>query len=448
MTGTRLVLALAIAGSLGCRAQEDSFYAATFPCNLTAAQDQCGTTRAGKAMVCYAGSQLGGSDFCAEACDPLNPPGDRRWRCLTSGALVRTCQPHGQATDPSAGCPAGLNCYRTNLLADEGVCLMMPVCTEKSDCKDGMRTECAATIVRGLSPRLAGADKLQCVKPICQSALSDCPPNEVCLATYYELNPVLPDMCVPICIDGLCPPNFGCARTPEAPGAPDVCLPGLPGNRCRADQDCILGDCLDTGAGFNQCTLPVTCESDSACAYLNGLATFVCVEGIPGTGRRCVATTPFYGSSCVDSSECPAGQGCFRYSPYVVDQGHSECRVPCDASLSCPARGGVPHLCLDNGEGGCYPGNLGLPCTESTECLSAFVCRSVSPDPRTRITSPNVCTMACTSDLDCSSHPLIGSFGFCKEGWCRLTGQGGDPCERDSQCVHGVCIPGSGQCAE
>jgi hypothetical protein len=76
------------------------------------------------------------------------------------------------------------------------------------------------------------------------------------------------------------------------------------------------------------------------------------------------------------------------------------------------------------------------------------VCRSVSPDPRTRITSPNVCTMACTSDLDCSSHPLIGSFGFCKEGWCRLTGQGGDPCERDSQCVHGVCIPGSGQCAE
>jgi hypothetical protein len=74
----------------------------------------------------------------------------------------------------------------------------------------------------------------------------------------------------------------------------------------------------------------------------------------------------------------------------------------------------------------------------------------VTPDERSVIDSPNICTTTCTNDNDCIAHPLIRS-GFCKEGegLCRLPGQKGAPCDRDEQCVRQWCdFPGTGQCAE
>ena len=57
------------------------------------------------------------------------------------------------------------------------------------------------------------------------------------------------------------------------------------------------------------------------CAPFNGLsATFVCVEGVPGAGRRCMKIQTFAGTDCADDSGCTGGQRCNRYSPYMGEQ--------------------------------------------------------------------------------------------------------------------------------
>src|SRR5580765_8041808 len=103
----RLLLSSIALGWLACRAQRQEFCDRIFECDLNAPGDPCGNSCRGKPMTCYAGSQLGGADFCAEACDPDAGSDDPAFTCTTSGALLRRCQPHGEATDPSLGCPAG-----------------------------------------------------------------------------------------------------------------------------------------------------------------------------------------------------------------------------------------------------------------------------------------------------------------------------------------------------
>jgi hypothetical protein len=441
-----IALALAIAWAAGCKAQEDAFYATTFPCDLTAAEDQCGTTRAGKPMMCFAASQLGGTDFCTEACDPA-APAPSGFTCLTSGALLQACRPHAGPDDPAGLCPHGLHCYRTDLLSDQGVCVVMPVCNVDDDCKDPARSVCAATLIREVSSLLSAADHLQCVKPTCKTSTSACANNEACLADYYVSGTQVSDICVPNCDGtGHCPPNFSCAWTPATPESPKVCLPGLPGQRCQADQDCILGQCADTGAGFSECAIPFGCATDADCNYLDGLSTFACAEGIPGAGRRCVQLTSFNGANCNDDAGCTDGQRCFTYSPYTTDQGKGECRVPCDADLGCPARGGVPHTCLDGGGGGCYPGVFGMPCRPgAADCLSDFACLPAPPNPQSIVQSPAICTKSCAGDADCTGDPLI-AHGYCApEGVCRMTGAPGAACDQPDQCASGVCA-GGGQC--
>jgi hypothetical protein len=435
----------ALVGLVGCGASSKRFYDKVFPCDssMPASVDQCGTTRDGKPMVCYPGSTLGGSDFCAPACDPAAdaPAGSR---CLTPGALVQFCAPKAGETDPSQGCPEALACYRTDLLADEGVCLMMTVCANDSDCYGTMRNLCAATLVREISPALSGVDHLQCVQPTCKSSTTGCTPGESCLAKYYYLDSNIVDMCVPNCDShGSCPPNYACARTATSPGAPAICIPGLPGQRCVLDQDCSFGSCVDLGVEFKECVSPLPCSSDASCDYLSSLATYLCVD-IPAVGRRCVSTTPFQGVACDDSSECPDGQECFFYSPFVNVQQTGECRVPCGADLSCPARGGIPHLCLDEGRGGCYPGGLGLPCTDSSQCFPGLSCLPAPPDPRSKITSATICTVACEADVDCDMKVVGDDPTFCGDGVCRLTGAEGEPCDRDHQCAGMHCFIDAG----
>lgn len=447
----RLALGCLLATAVACSAQDDAFYAKTFTCDRNAAGNSCGTTRTGKPMTCFAGSQLGGADFCTEACDPAQGSNDPRFVCLASGALLQVCHPHAATMDPSAGCPSGLQCYRTDLLNNDGVCLDMRVCTTDADCAgDPSRRTCATTIAETLFPELSSVDSLQCLQSTCASAGSACQSGESCLGAYYELGTV-PDICVPNCDANLrCPPNFSCVRATTGPGSPPICIPGIPGERCATDQDCMVGTCFDTGAGFNECVLPLPCTSDLNCALLDRPAqSFVCIASASGDSTGCVALTPYHGADCTDRSDCPPDQDCFRYSPYLVAQMKGECRIPCGSDGTCGPRGGVPQTCLDNGAGGCYPGDFALPCTDSSNCIAEFSCLAASPDERTVITSPTICTTACESDDDCRNNPLIQVQGFCKEGLCRLSGTVGAPCERDAQCRAGVCLldgSGNGQC--
>jgi hypothetical protein len=443
LRSTVLLLAFGAVGA--CQVAEDSFYATVFPCSIAAAANQCGTTKSGTPMVCYPGSQFGGgSDFCTEACDSTGGVVEPGYVCLNSGALLKSCMPDPPAGTPN-GCPTGLNCYRTDIGSNQGVCLMMQVCTVDNDCTDSRRPRCAATLVHQIEP-LITTDHLECVQPTCATSGSACQIGESCSADYYNTGQSVPDICLPNCLgSGECPPNYACARGPAAPGSPAVCIPGIPGERCDREEDCIWGDCLDTGAGFNECILPLPCTTDLDCAVLDAPnQTFAC------TANGCVGLTSFHGSNCMADADCQSGEQCFGYSPHGVTNGHGECRVACAADLTCATRGGVPQVCLEGGAGGCYPGEFGLPCTQSSECLSEFTCLTVSPDPRTVIDSPSICTTSCGTDDDCQSNPLIRSGGFCEDGLCRLTGVSGASCDRDTQCQNGLCLTGStsgsGQC--
>jgi hypothetical protein len=447
------LLACAIAQAPACSTRHDQFYNGVFTCDPTATREQCGTTAAGKPMTCFLGAQLGGgSNFCVEACDPAVGSSDVNHTCVSSGALLRVCHPTSEASDPSRGCPPGLQCYRTDLLVDEGVCLMMQVCAQNSDCGDSAQTLCAGTLVRAMSSLSAlKSDHLQCLNAMCSSGGSSCKEGDSCLGNYYSDNPELPDICVPKCDgDGHCPPNYACAISLVAPGSPPICLPGLAGTRCVANQDCAIGQCTDTGGGLSECVVPLPCGDDFDCEPFDGPgATFVCVEGIPGAGRRCIGLTPFNGANCTDNSQCPGDQRCYRYSPYTgIDLVHGECRTPCDGGQPCTARGGIPHVCLAGGEGGCYPTNIGLPCTSSSDCAATLACLPVTPDERSIIVSPSICTITCTNDDECRAHPLARAAFCSAEGACRIAGQKGAPCDRNEQCVHGLCdVTGTGQCA-
>jgi hypothetical protein len=449
----RLAALVGLLAWVGCSAREDAFYVKIYSCDSNARGDACGTTRQGKPMSCFAASQLGGDDFCAEACDPARGSDDPRFTCVSSGALLQRCQPHGGATDPSWRCPAGLECYRTDVLFDEGLCIQMNVCTDDSDCGE-KRPVCAARLIRERSsPTLPiAADNLQCVQSMCGAGIAMCPPGEQCLAGYFD-GVYAYDICVPTC-DGnqRCPPNFACAVSPASSGSPSLCLPGVPGIRCNQDQDCIAGRCIDTGAGFNMCVLPFTCQSNQDCGALSGSSsTFLCVEGVPDAGKRCILRESFFGSNCLDESGCPQGFICTSYGPLGGDQGHGECRLPCGTDGSCPARGGIPHVCVRDGLGGCYPTGYGFPCASAADCLPELECLAVGPDERSHLPSGTICTIRCAADTDCTSTPLLRG-GFCRtdEGLCRLGGTEGDPCERDAQCFNRSCAidaAGVGTCA-
>lgn len=435
----RCWLALALAGVGACGPNKAAFYDTVYVCSSSL---PCGTAQDGKPMVCYPGNQLGGdpdSAFCAEACDPDGGTPPSGHICSTAGALLQTCVPD-PASGASDGCPAGLNCYRTDLIEDQGVCLRIPVCTTNSDCTDSSHPTCAVTLIEELYPTIQ-TDHLQCVQDNCSSNGASCRNGESCAAAYYDLGTGEPAICVPNCIgDNECPPNSFCAENPDAMGSARICVPGLPGGRCNNEQDCVIGDCKDTGAGFDECVF-LSCTSDADCTLQDTQEVAVCANS------QCEGLGPFHGTSCMSSTDCPMGQECSSYSPYGVTMGRGECRIPCDADGTCPIRAGVPEVCLDYVDknsnpvvGGCYPGEFGMPCTQSSQCLSELGCLAAAPDPRTVITNPTICSIACTTDADCRSSPFIRTDGFCDGSVCRLSGDPNAPCTRDEQCGSDQCV--------
>ena len=446
-----VALVLAVSVFLTCEARRGEFYEKVFPCE-TGDPGECGSTRDGKPMTCYPGHLLGGQDFCTATCD-TTASSDTRFTCLAMdtksnvGALVQRCKPHAGGEDPkNFGCPSGLSCYRTDLLADDGICLMMTVCSENNDCVSSEGgTACGGSLVRGVvaSSDKLQTDSLQCIHIPCSTRGSSCPPDQACLLDYYASDGMLPDICVPKCRAGTCPPNFACAQSDDVPGADAICLPGIPGARCSTSSDCLFGECLDTGAGFNVCTLPMPCKPFDYCSNLDGpVDVFVCAEGVPGE-PRCVTTRPFGGTSCKTTPDCAAdpNRECLWLSATQADPKHGDCRLRCNADGRCDPRGGIPFFCLgENREGGCHPTGFGMPCLDDSECYGDLKCKNVGSDERSRTKyNPNICTLACLTDADCDANHLTFHAGFCQTGFCRLAGETGLPCTQASHCRSKQC---------
>jgi hypothetical protein len=437
----------------GCKAQQESFYARVWPCDSHLADPQCGTSKSGASMTCFAASSLGGQDFCTESCDPLLGPSDpRQYACLSSGAQLELCDPVNESS-----CPLGFQCFRTSADPREtdsiGLCIMMPVCTNDDDCAQAApRTTCGGDLLRQKYPNpLLRSDHLQCVQICGRDAGTSCSGGESCLADIYTTDDSIPNICVPNCGAGQppCPPNFFCLAE-AGPAYPAICVPGSPGRRCSHEEDCMVGSCVDTGAGFSVCA--VQCSTDDICKVLDGpQGKFFCAFDGGPTGN-CFTRSPFGGSFCFDDADCPGGR-CSTFDPFSPtvprSVGSLECHPLCTGPGTCSSHGGVPYLCMrvDDSYGECYPGDFGLPCSPGLEecigqlkCIAPAASSSVQEDAGANDgTAPlGICTAPCDETKPCSTYHLT-SDGYCEDGICRPLAANGKHCTSSEQCRSGNC---------
>ncbi len=442
-----LIVGVTIGGLAGwaCGPDPDEFFNRLFPCDTNDPASTCGTNRGGEPMVCFAGREVGLRDFCVDRCD--TPGEDEDTVCLGSGARLRKCRPSRDA-DPAKfpNGPCGnrsLACLRTDLLLDEGVCVMGTLCSRDSDCKDPERSTCASSVLKELvdSP-LVKADHLQCVQYGCQGRGATCAPGESCLPNLVPPQSKPPDVCVPHCDSSLnCPPNYICSRkTSMSATAPDVCVAGLASFRCESRIDCLVGDCLEVVSGIKVCSVP--CARDADCLSLERLGSPQVCGQLGGGRRACVSVDLFGGTACLTDSECAAGSVCTRYSPYATSVAkYGYCLIPCQAG-QCAPQAGVPHTCFDFLDRPvCYPGKLGLYCSVPEACMADLQCRqAVQLDENDEFVSGPICTLPCDTDADCiANHLGQAARANCEHGFCVNRRRGGRLCDRDDQCESDRC---------
>jgi hypothetical protein len=325
---------------------------------------------------------------------------------------------------------------RTNLEADEGLCVSDPTCTTSADCP-ASKTVCLGDQLHELtSVSSLSFDHLPCVRGGCATAQSNCDGDEECLGNVYDLTSI-GDMCVPKCgPERDCPPDYACSQNADSPGSKPICVPGIPSVRCTADADCVYGSCIDTGAGFHVCSIPCDPTDADACALLNitSDAYFVCVESIPGQGAHCLSARTFQGEMCTVNggvSSCGDGLLCFNSGAGRPLQQSGVCLVPCGDGNSCPARGGLNHVCRTDGPlaGACYPGNFGESCTDASQCLPGLECKGI-------------CTLHCVADTDCTNSWATLRGGHCSsEHICEPSLPPGSACSADADCKPLSCMP-------
>lgn len=441
---TRAAVICLVAGVWGCRPSPSEFYDRTFACDETVGADRCGTTQTGEPMTCFAARQLGGQDFCTATCDgDVQSSSTAEIACLESKAELRRCRP----SQNDRGCGQGLSCFRTDLVQDEGVCLVGELCSTGTECPTVARTVCATTLLRLFYPqgRHLAFDHLNCVQALCHATGSSCLPGESCLPDVLPPQSGAPDICAPQCDAQLnCPPNYFCYQRVSGPSAPAVCLPGLLGFRCNTDNDCLLGSCVDVPGLSRICSL--TCSDDDDCARYDGpRSQYVCVPPAPGAPPRCMTTESFGGSPCASDTDCAPGARCTFYSPYHTQLDLGSCLVPCNANadLTCPKRSGIPHTCFDYlNPPVCYPGKAGLYCRSDSDCVGGLSClttpeMNAGEEP---LSAGKICTVPCQSDDDCASSRFTAGGHWCLGNVCVLPRPYNHPCSGPTQCQSGSCV--------
>jgi hypothetical protein len=437
-----------IAAGLACGPDTEDFFAQPFPCDPSEPAGACGRNREGQQMTCYPGAQMGMLNFCVDQCETPGETADHV--CLDTKAKLRRCKPSDDGDRmrfPRGACGhPDLACLRTDLIFDEGVCVLGRVCTTDSECTDPQRSTCAATIVRSLvSSPFVKADHLNCVQAECKKRGAACAPGESCLPNLVAPQSKPIDLCVPHCDSNLnCPPNTFCYRKiSDSAATPNVCVAGLPSFRCNSRTECLVGDCVEVVPTLKACSVP--CFDDSTCRPLELPGSPQVCGRFEQEKRYCVSVDLFSGSNCKTDADCLGGRVCTRYSPYgtsVEDVGY--CLMPCRDGR-CENQAGVPHTCFDYLERPvCYPGKFGLYCSAPDACMTSLQClRALEMDEDTDefVTRP-LCTIPCTTTADCAANHLGAlARAYCEAGHCVKRRRGGRLCATDDQCESDKCAP-------
>lgn len=471
-------VAVTVLSVAGCQVDREGFNRRVFACD-TAAPDPaaCGTDENGRPMACFAARQIGASDFCTKTCDDSGPAAGGV--CLAGGSVIaedtgkllqvdlRSCRPSEDTeADPHAAChQSGLGCYRTDLLSDEGVCMTLNPCLKDVDCHDPVRSVCATSFLSTtIYPESAPAlqlDHMFCLQTNCKSRGTTCSPGESCLQDVLPAETHAADICVPNCDSHLrCPPNFLCYKKVSTPIAPNVCIPGLLGFTCESSIDCMVGTCVNTGIGYNVCTAP--CENETDCQKFDGeQGSFSCIKNPadPTQPGLCQSPDAYRGSICNSTADCldrNPQEVCVRVN---AADAQGVCLKPCSADDggNCQPRGGINHTCVpfvtETGAPApaCFPGYLGLPCSDKNSCVGNLKCLPTFPG------APSVCSTACEVDAECVRHKpaSMGNLWASDDtGWCgALLGNpiclpggvlpDGSPCPSSKACTSGKCTNGT-----
>jgi hypothetical protein len=426
----RLVLAVVVLAGGACRVDDGAFQERVFRCDTSAPDPLCGKDARGMAMTCFPASQLDGSDFCAESCgEPMSLAAEDAV-CVQGGAKLHACRPSDTTT---AGGPCGrsdLGCLRTDVTADEGVCVTMQPCTEDVDCPNPVRSTCAATFLTDLyKDATLQADHLYCLQKDCVGGGSSCAPGQSCLPKLVAAAARPPDICVPNCDSQLgCPPNHFCFRKLSGSGSPAICLPGLLGFLCESDVDCMVGKCVSDGEPdpleLKLCTVTGAAEAECE-AFDSDQGKFVRMPD-----GRCATPDAYRGARCYDDGDCTRDQGtsCVFSSKPTLATDQGTCSRLCPDG-TCTARGGFGHVCLPftvardgSSKKGCYPGYFGLPCGADGDCVGGMVCRAVTGAPS------KFCTIPCQPSADdCDRNRWTTGVSMCSA--------------TDSVCVPTTTIP-------
>jgi hypothetical protein len=426
----RTALALALA-ALSCKVDRHIVQEQVYGCDPKAVDPGCGTDEQQREMMCFAGRTLGGTDFCAERCETGEMSASTV--CSQSGARLQVCNPgvEGSCGDPSLGC------FRNNVLNDTGVCVTITPCAADDQCRDPVRSVCAASFVKKIyqTPSSFKNDHLWCLQAGCQEHRTACSPGESCLRDLIPAAANPPDICVPNCDSNLrCPPAHECYRKTAGPAAPAICIPGLLGFACDATIDCMMGECIEPGPGLTK-ICSTKCGNDADCSKYDGeQGQFLC-----NPDHQCVPPTALTGSICYVDSDCQPGLSCAYLS---ADSSTGSCLPACGADGSCGPRAGIPHTCLPRADGKapvCFPGFFGYPCGGDGNCLPTLSCRALGAG------QPSICTNLCADDGDCAKNRWSAS-GYCQElkdmgvKICVTPRDAGQPCERDAQCTSKHCL--------
>jgi hypothetical protein len=463
-----LALLSLLTAPVGCKVSASAFQSRVFKCDTAAPDPLCGTDAAGDPMTCFAARQIGGADFCTEKCtEPMSLP-DENAVCVQGGAKLKACDPDDDAnTDgrhPLGACDRlDLGCLRTDVATPagepgEGVCITGNPCSQDDDCRDPVRSKCAATFLKELytGTHDLKSDHLYCLQEGCVSGNTACSPGETCLPKVIPAAGNPPDICVPNCDSkGHCPPNHFCLATISGKANPAVCIPGLLSFVCQTDVDCLVGKCQsdddpDPVHGLKLCTL--ACQSDDDCAKYDSVqGRFVCSKG---QNPHCITPDAYTGALCRTTDDCSRDMEtiCARQSP--TDQ-QGTCLRPCDDKRMCTARGGIGHTCLplvgDDAMEAlvCLPGFFPFPCFDDSQCaVPDLACAGVDlTDPKNPV--PGHCTKLCASDAVCEKNKWTAGQSYCGAPTvpiCLPLGQDGDECEADKQCASKTCAvpPGTG----
>jgi hypothetical protein len=456
--GLLAILATTAAATAGCKVNQAAFDARVFACDPSARDPGCGRDDQGTPMTCYPGSLLDGTDFCAPGCGdtPMTLPDGNV--CVGGGAELAFCDP----STPSGGTgPCGttqLDCLRTDVTSQEGVCTTMTPCSLDQDCSDPVRSTCAATFLKELYAKntTMQADHLYCLQKNCQSGASACSPGQSCLPLLVPAAAHAPDICVPNCdAQGNCPPNHVCYRKISGPANPAICIPGLLGFICESDIDCLVGTCHSDEDptpedGLKLCT--IGCDRDDECSIFDSnQGTFFCAigAGVGGKSGHCEMPAAYRGNACRTDDDCTrdVGTTCFYSSPPTSPKELGTCLRSCDATGACAPRAGIGHTCLPfytsagAPAGGCFPGFFPYPCLTSANCVGDLTCRGAD-----LTASPPVvghCTTLCQTDDDCAADRWTAGQSFCGAGVCLPLQAGGAACATDGQCQSKRCQPDS-----